>query len=327
VPTCPADPSQLGAEYAKSMCAKNNQCCTIDLTGCLTGEVDDFNSAYPDLAAMVQQNAVSIDCGKFTDCMNGVLSASCSAWPGRSGYFGADPAGVAACHQFVVPLLQPGQACTQDYACVDGFCYDTEGGAGDGGLGDNKCHAFVASGGTCVVSPSQVGDEDRACNPATDFCGSSNTCEARKANGGSCAQSRECTSNSCVGPDGGVTCVPPSSCTYEPSAFYLPSAGCSMSPTRAGGKGAFAQLVGVVGGVLFCVRRRRRKNSAAPSMIDHLATVAFLGAQKRVVSTQGLNLHDTDRLFLGLGGAENQLGMGVLIFQSFGGEGRSVDSC
>jgi hypothetical protein len=261
VPTCPADPSQLGAEYAKSMCAKNDQCCTIDPTGCLAGEAKDFDDAYPSLAAMVEQNAVSIDCSKFIDCMNGVLNASCDTWPGRSGYFGADPAGVEACHQFVVPLVQPGQPCTQDYACVDGFCYDSEGGSGDGGRGDNKCHAFVAGGGACVASPTQVGDENRACNPATHFCGSDNTCQPRKVNGGSCSQSYECTSNTCVGPDGGVACVPPTSCTYEPSAFYLPSAGCSTSPTRpvVGGAGGLAQLAGLVGGVWFCARRRRRK--------------------------------------------------------------------
>jgi hypothetical protein len=118
-----------------------------------------------------------------------------------------------------------------------------------------------------VATPTQVGDENRACNPATHFCGGSNTCEPHKANGGSCGQSRECQSNACIGPDGGAACVPPTSCTYEPSAFYLPSTGCSTSPTRAvaSGGSALAQLAGVVGGVWFCVRRRRRKDSAAPS--------------------------------------------------------------
>src|SRR5262249_14846935 len=177
---CPSDPANLSGDYGKVVCEKNTACCSgADAAACPANVGKAFDNTYPNLVTSAQQGKVSVDCDKYVACAKALESASCGDWPSANGYWGADPVPSAgACHAFIVPKLAAGDSCTEDYQCVGGFCWDTEG--GDAGAPDHKCHAFVGDGQGCASILSS-GAEDKLCDPATHFCNGSNVCQERKA--------------------------------------------------------------------------------------------------------------------------------------------------
>jgi hypothetical protein len=248
---CP-DPANLANEYAKFVCQKNTTCCSgADASTCPKTVADAFLATYPDLATSAQLGSASINCDKYRECVQAMTNASCTTWPAANGYYGADPVpNVAACHEFVVSLYAAGHACTQDYQCINGFCWDTEG--GDAGSPDKKCHAFVAGGGICTATLG-AGAQDKLCNPTTHFCNGSNVCESRRANTAVCTLAKQCASGNCAPADAGQTCQKPGQCEYKPSPMSAGSL-CALSAGRRTGAGGLWLTAALA---LLGARRRR----------------------------------------------------------------------
>jgi hypothetical protein len=186
--------AELPRELAQIACEKQFDCCPQDsaaefasVEDCTT-QVQFFTSL---LGSAVQESQtagrVRYDAGNAGECIALLRGLDCTAVQSEID--------LLDCEDFIVPLVDAGGACEQDFECTTGYC-DTSGGAELG-----ACAALPALGQEC--------DGDCAQGSYCEF--GTGLCEAVKADGTECFFDDECQSDFCD-PDAGV-------CGLEPACM------------------------------------------------------------------------------------------------------------
>jgi hypothetical protein len=231
VSVCPATIDKYPEVFAKAVCEKRVDCCTSDLDTCMKDETDALAALLPDLLKSKQDGIAAADCKALDKCVAAIKAGKCEDWPTELGESYGIPVEEPACRQWITPKLQPLDACSANYQCVNGWC------------NAKKCSAFVADGATC-------GGAGQLCNLTTSFCDTTvNKCTPRLADGAACTAKGQCASRVCD-TAGTKKCIAPGPTKCE----YVP-AGCSFSGMPRDSLG-WSLIVGAL--ALGTALRRRR---------------------------------------------------------------------
>jgi hypothetical protein len=231
--------SQLAAEYARVICAKNFACCAQSdlrgktLVGCEQNVANVFQSAVQAITDGIGRSRTIYYPERAEQCLQRIEATACEAWP-------LDPVTQlpAVCDNAIESLVPTGGPCRSVAECASRLC------TGASSNADGTCLPKAAGGETCVQILAQNSCE------AELYCDSSNRCVATKVDGTSCAGNRECKSLTCgSAPDAGNICLPAVCYSNGP---LLPPA-CSLGGRPSAFGGGLALLA-----VLACVLRRRR---------------------------------------------------------------------
>jgi len=201
----------------------------------------------------------AINCDNFIACMTAINNASCTDWPKEL----ATDFGIAVnepkCRAIIEGKITSGtgtggNACTQNYQCVNGFCRDPDAAAAQ----VTQCIAFKGNGVNCLT-PAQAQtnmDATQSCNIVTHFCDDpdgdgTGRCTARYANGATCTAATQCESRSCS-----TMCVPPAKpaqCQWIPT----PPVACSVA--NVGSQKSSLAWLAIAGAAIGLAGTRRRR--------------------------------------------------------------------
>jgi hypothetical protein len=230
VSVCPATIDKYPDVFAQAVCEKRVDCCTSDMDTCMKEEGDALATILPDLLKSKQDGIVAANCAALDKCVAAIKAAKCEDWPTETGELYGIPVNEPACRQWIQPKLQPLDACSSHYQCVDGYC----------NTNTKKCVAFADDGESCATL---------LCASSVSYCNADKKCAPRLANGEKCTAKGQCQSRICdVG--GTDTCIAPAAKQCE----YVP-AGCSFRGTAHGSLGW--SLVASALALGAAVRRRR----------------------------------------------------------------------
>lgn len=196
----PIPVTSFGIELGKVACQKSFQCCTdtelmqefkdLSTNGQPITTEQQCEQALGALGAFVsQQYQASIAAGRVTydeaaagDCIATLKGLSCPEY--AANQHDADLT-LAGCMQFLVPAVDTGGTCSQDYECKTSNC------------------AFDSSGtsGTCQPMPTQGQDCTGNCASgsycAFDAAQNKTVCTSTKPDGASCLGNNECATGTC----------------------------------------------------------------------------------------------------------------------------------
>lgn len=183
----------LDEELASVTCEKIYECCSqeeIDAAGNFLVDFetqDQCESAYdnllgllftPALKSAVENGRADYDPKAAGDCLAQYNAVSCEEVAAAEGEM--------ACAEIIIPLVEDGGECKQDFECKGGTC-DL---SGDDGI----CRQLPGDGEPCLESEMdgftfETCDEELVCIDGT--------CVAPKAEGADCASGSECQSGMC----------------------------------------------------------------------------------------------------------------------------------
>jgi hypothetical protein len=234
---CPSAAEDLAEAFAEAVCKKRGECCDDDYEVCITEVTEAMDAIYVSLPEGVAEGTSALDCDSFDACAVAIAEADCADWPAQVGGFAEIPVDEPACRKTVTPLLEPEQACSYNYECAGGFCYD------------GVCRAFVSENEEC---------RDELCD-VTMFCNPGGLCQKRLGNGVACTENGQCESGVCD--EGSCVAPGPELCEYVPAA----PATCSVSTVTNLGRarGGWPLVLSLWGFGAALVRRRRRKPAHA----------------------------------------------------------------
>jgi hypothetical protein len=138
---------------AQSICPAAYRCCSADqlmdneqagtdVASCEMATEKAYQGQVASITSSEKKGRVIYDGLKVQECVDFLKAASCADLQ-MTGHF----TGVPACASFLQPRVVAGNACGQDFECIDGFCDRT--GAADGQ--DGRCHAFSKEGEACSM--------------------------------------------------------------------------------------------------------------------------------------------------------------------------------
>jgi uncharacterized protein (TIGR03382 family) len=141
------------AKLAQAICAAAYRCCTTaELMGNKQAGADEPSCESMTEAAITNQVAgidaseakgrVTYDGIKVQSCIDHLQPSTACADLDMTNHL----SGVAACSSFLQPKVAPGDACSADFECIDGFCDKT--GVADGA--DGACRALGKAGESCA---------------------------------------------------------------------------------------------------------------------------------------------------------------------------------
>jgi hypothetical protein len=161
-------------------------------------ECDDFQSALPtsihlaNLTSSIEEGRLTFDPGMAELCAQSYLDQDCSEWtrlsPSRTT--------LAGCIEMIIPQVEEGENCKNEYECITGSCVREDADAEFG-----TCTAPAGEGEGCF---------DTLCAPELYCATFEDACVPRKQDGQSCLDDRECQSNACTSnTEGEMRCSPP----------------------------------------------------------------------------------------------------------------------
>src|SRR6185312_15345207 len=215
------------------------------------------------LQASVNQNRATYQSAEVDACLAKIMNSDCATLNVTSHV-----SGIPGCESFTTPLVAKGNACSQNYECIEGWCNVPASG------GDGVCEGFVPFGQSCALAGGPSCGPNAVCDPeGTLDDPSDDLCEGVAAIGGACLDDVQCQSLNCTSGGGsGMTCQAPTSATSM--CFY--QSGCSAAGGRPrdsrGAANVFRRPRG--GDVRACSshprrRRPRRLDPAGPARLRH----------------------------------------------------------
>jgi len=127
---------------------------------CETKTQAAFAQQVAGIEASEKSGRSSYDGTKVQACVTFIRSAACADLD-MTNHF----SGIPACASFIEPKVAVGDACGNDYECIDGWCDKT--GAPDGG--DGVCHALGQAGAACANGAKCAAS--LVCDATTTTCG------------------------------------------------------------------------------------------------------------------------------------------------------------
>jgi uncharacterized protein (TIGR03382 family) len=224
---------ETSTRIADTVCPKAYMCCTsdqlamneaqagTDVASCETATKQSYQSLLGTLQASMNQNRATYQSAEVDACLAKIMNSDCATLNVTSHV-----SGIPGCESFTTPLVAKGNACSQNYECIEGWCNVPASG------GDGVCEGFVPFGQSCALAGGPSCGPNAVCDPeGTLDDPSDNLCEGVAAIGGACLDDVQCQSLNCTSGGGsGMTCQAPTSATSM--CFY--QSGCSAAGGRPG---------------------------------------------------------------------------------------------
>jgi len=242
-------------EIARAVCPKAYVCCTaMELMGnemagtdepsCELKTAEAFHNQLQPVLASQSRFRSDYDGVKLEACLAHVRAATCEEL-GTTNHF----SGIPGCDAFVEARLGHGEACTQDWECIEGWCEGSVMGA------DGACRPLAKEGEAC--DPAKC-EKDIRCDSATKMC-------ARpRAEGEVCLRGDQCASNNCPA---AATAGADRKCAPAKGGACFYSAACSAAGAGRPGLLSLALMLAIA--AVAAVRRvagkatPRRRSTAA----------------------------------------------------------------
>jgi hypothetical protein len=225
---------ETSTRIANTVCPKAWMCCTADqlssngaagtdVASCETATKQNYQNVLATLQSSVDQHRAAYQSSQVDACLATIMDSDCATLNMTTHI-----EGVPGCESFTTPLVAMGNACSQNYECISGWC-NVPPSATDG---EGVCEGFVPFGQSCALAGGPSCGPNAVCDPgATIDDSSDDLCEPVSPNGGACLDDVQCQSLNCTSGGGsGMTCQPSTSAT--PMCFY--QSGCSAAGGRPG---------------------------------------------------------------------------------------------
>lgn len=225
---------QTATRIANTICPKAWMCCTADqLAGnsaagtseqdCITQTTTSYQNQLSTLQFSVDQKRATYQSSKLGACLMTISDSDCATLNVTNHV-----AGIPGCESFTTPLVPVGEACSQDYECINGWCNVPSSSTN----GDGLCAAFLPAGQSCAAAGGPSCGPNAVCDvEGTPYDSSDNLCAAVSDIGGTCADNLQCTSLNCSTSGGSaMTCA----AATTPAAMCFYASGCSAAGGRPG---------------------------------------------------------------------------------------------
>lgn len=185
---------QLAECHQDAVCSKLTQCglgnlgdnsCDDVVPGFFLLEGIGYQIAA-DVQVAIDEGRTSFDAAAAAACVAQITDSSClGLFVNEGNFFGG------ACENILVGQGAPGDDCSSEFECDNGYCQGGKGGTGDTCEPAGECVAFAADGASCTETPCRRGSYCTAGVCTTGAAGSS-------CYGDGCDEGFECVSNALV---------------------------------------------------------------------------------------------------------------------------------
>lgn len=238
---------KTATDFSKAICSSAYKCCTAetlmgnDAAGmseaeCETKTSQNFRNQLQTMQDSQNKGRSTFDQKQVDACLEAIRAASCDTLTSIRSL-----SGIPACDStFATPKVAVGDACGQDFECMDSVCVKAP------MAWEGTCGAGAPAGASCTTDHCA---QNLSCDPRDGNSDTDSVCVVEQDIGGACLDNFECKSRNCAssGSGSGMTCQ----AQTAPQCFY--GGGCA-----AGGRPSVPALVLMGVFVVVALARTRR---------------------------------------------------------------------